>query len=391
MRATRPRVPCSRTERHGRTREGAAPTCEACGRSNLICVPGDLDVTTGSPYLGPARFPLTPRDRIVVDEAGMVDLQAADALTELALETGAGLAMVGDTHQALPVGHGGAMGTALRFATVAVELDTVRRFADPEYGALTLQLRNPRDSDHAVQVATDLADRGHLRAVHSADEARATMVDEFFRWHARGQRVALVCATNQEADAVNAAIQQRRIDAGELDPSRLAMGMGEQCLLEGDQVQTRRNDRRTGVENRATWIVHGINADTLDLVSPTDSGQLRRVTRAYALEHVQLAYASTVHGVQGETTDAAIVGPDVDAAGLYVGLTRGRHHNEAICIATTDAAARASLAATMLRGTTELTIADSMRAADAQLRRAARERDTQQVYSAPSAGPGASL
>ena len=60
------------------------------------------------------------------------------------------------------------------------------------------------------------------------------------------------------------------------------------------------------------------------------------MSRDYALEHLQLAYASTVHGIQGETTDAAVVGPDVDAAGLYVGLTRGRHQNVAITVARTD-------------------------------------------------------
>jgi exodeoxyribonuclease V alpha subunit len=95
--------------------------------------------------------------------------------------------------------------------------------------------------------------------------------------------------------------------------------------------------------------------------------------------------------VQGETTDAAIVGPEVDAAGLYVGLTRGRHHNEAICVARTDAAALAGMASSMLRGTTELTIGDSMRAADAELRRAARVRAMQpQAYRGPGVG-GAGL
>lgn len=61
-----------------------------------------------------------------------------------------------------------------------------------------------------------------------------------------------------------------------------------------------------------------------------------------------LAYASTVHGIQGETADDSIVGSDVDAAGLYVGLTRGRHHNEAIAIGRTEAGARERLATTML-------------------------------------------
>lgn len=85
-----------------------------------------------------------------------------------------------------------------------------------------------------------------------------------------------------------------------------------------------------------------------------------------------LAYASTVHGIQGETADDSIVGSDVDAAGLYVGLTRGRHHNEAIAIGRTEAGARERLATTMLRGTTEVSINDSVRAAEAELRRAAR-------------------
>lgn len=75
-------------------------------------------------------------------------------------------------------------------------------------------------------------------------------------------------------------------------------------------------------------IVNRIDSETIDLISPTDSGERRRIARDYALDHVVLAYASTVRGIQGETADDAIVGPDVDAAGLYVGLTRGRHHNE---------------------------------------------------------------
>lgn len=45
--------------------------------------------------------------------------------------------------------------------------------------------------------------------------------------------------------------------------------------------------------------------------------------------------AMTVHGVQGETADASVVGPDADAAGLYVGLTRGRVHNVALVVART--------------------------------------------------------
>ncbi|WP_310289585.1 AAA family ATPase [Microbacterium trichothecenolyticum] len=333
---------------------------------------GDADPKSGSTYGGPRRFGLRPGDRIVVDEAGMLDLQTADALTELALQTGAGVAMVGDTHQALPVGHTGAMETAIRHASASVELDTVHRFRDAEYAALTLRLRHPRDRDDALQIAEELAMRGHLRRVDNIELARAAMVECYLDGAARGSRVALVCGSNSEADAINSDIQQIRVEAGELDPTTLAWGRDEQRLLVGDMVQTRRNDPRTGVENRAQWIVSRIDQDKIDLVSPADAGERRRISRDYALDHVVLAYASTVHGIQGETADTAIVGPDVDAAGLYVGLTRGRHYNEAVVIGRTDETARDRLAATMLRGTTEVTINESLRAAEAELRRAAR-------------------
>lgn len=354
---------------------------------------GELDPSTGVAYDGPTQYLLRSRDRIMVDEAGMIDLQTANVLVDLAIEQKVGLAFVGDPHQALPVGHAGAMGSAIRHANAAVELATVHRFRDPEYAALTLRLRSTSDREHALAVAGELAERGHVARVDHHDAARERMIDAYFEWHARGKRVTLVSGTNAEADAINDVIQQRRVDHGELDPGAVAWGMGEQRILVGDTVQTRRNDRLTGVENRAQWIVRGIREEFVDLVSVGDSGELRRVSAEYAREHLQLAYALTVHGVQGDTADASVVGPDVDAAGLYVGLTRGRMHNIAIVVARTDAAARERLAESMQRGTPELTMQDAVRAAQAEVRRAARARDlaamaTGPVVGAPNAGRG---
>lgn len=350
---------------------------------------GEIHPSTGVAYGGPAQYVLRSRDRIVVDEADMVDRQIANVLVDLAIEQGVGLAFVGDPHQALPVEHSGAMGSAIRHANAAVELDTVHRFRDPAYAALTLRLRNTNDREHALAVAGGLAEGGHVVGVDHHDAARERMIDAYFEWHARGQRVTLVSGTNAEADAINDAMQQRRVDRGELDPGVVAWGMGEQRILVGDTVQTRRNDRLTGVENRAQWIVRGIRQEFVDLVSVGDSGELRRVSAEYAREHLRLAYASTVHGVQGETADASVVGPDVDAAGLYVGLTRGRVHNIAIVVARTDAASRECLAESMQRGTPELTLQDAVRAAQAEMRRAARTREAA-VWSGPVVGaPGA--
>ena len=199
------------------------------------------------------------------------------------------------------------------------------------------------------------------------------MVEAYFRWANDRKRVALVTSTNEEADAINEAIQQRRVELGQLGRTRLAIGQDEQRLLEGDVVQTRLNDRQADVENRALWTIRRIARPTLELVEHQRQRRRAPSQRSTTPPTLHLAYASTVHGIQGETTDASIVGPGVDASGLYVGMTRGRVHNEAIAIARTAAAARDQIADSMMRGIPEISIDDSVRAARTELGRAARD------------------
>jgi len=332
---------------------------------------GETDAATAVQYRGPTKYLLAADDRIVVDEAGMVDLHTATALATLAGETGAGIAMVGDHLQAMPVGHSGAMACMARRSNAVVELTAVHRFRDPEYAELTLRLREPGSREAALGVADDLAARGLVTRVTDSLAARDAMVEGYFRWSADHKRVALVTGTNDEADAINDAIQERRLELGQLTMERIAVGQGEERILEGDIVQTRRNDRTADVENRALWTVRCITPAGVVLASLADSADVRTVSADYVADHVHLAYASTVHGIQGETTDASIVGPGVDASGLYVGMTRGRRSNEVIAIARTDALARDAIADSMMRGTIEVTIDDARRAALTELRRAA--------------------
>ncbi len=333
---------------------------------------GDPDGDSGHVYRGPTRFRLGRGDRIVVDEAGMVDLRAAEALGELALSTGAGLAMIGDPRQAAPVGHVGAMALLTRNADHVVELRTVHRFADPKYGDLTLRLRQVDNAADAAKVAIEFDSAGHLTRVPSVEAAHDAMVDAWLNGTRRGERVALVVATNDEANAVSESIQQRRIVSGDLRTDAFALGRDGQRMLVGDVIQTRRNDTATDVQNRATWAIAAIGDERIELTNIADTTERRWVSHEYAAEHAHLAYASTVHGIQGETTDSSIVGPGVDAAGLYVGLTRGRQWNEAIVIAHSAEVARSELADAMRRGIPEPTIEDAREAARIELYRAAR-------------------
>ena len=49
----------------------------------------------------------------------------------------------------------------------------------------------------------------------------------------------------------------------------------------------------------------------------------------YVQQYLHLAYATTVHGVQGETADHSdtVLSDQTDSPGLYVAFTRGRHSN----------------------------------------------------------------
>ncbi len=333
---------------------------------------GDIDPATQAAYRGPTRFSLRTDDRVVVDEAGMVDLHTAAALAELAHESGFTIAMVGDPRQSAPVGHSGAMALAAQTADRGVELATTHRFASPAYADLTLRLRNATTPEEALAVASDLDAAGHVQCVQTLEDANHLMVDAWFRSTADGRRIALVTSSNDEAHAINEAIQQRRIDVGQISARHVAIGQDEQRLLEGDVIQTRRNDAAAGVQNRATWVIRRIRRGVIEIRSLTDSTDRRHIPADYVRDHIHLAYASTVHGIQGETTDASLVGPGVDAAGLYVGLTRGRANNLALCVAASREDGIAQIAESITRSQTETTVDESRQAAEIDLARAAR-------------------
>ena len=108
--------------------------------------PCDTDPETRATYRGPARENrLAPGERVVVDEAGMLDQDPALALLTVADEAGATLALVGDRAQLPAVGKGGVFDIAAALTPRVYDLTNLHRFTDPEYALLTLDLRAGHD------------------------------------------------------------------------------------------------------------------------------------------------------------------------------------------------------------------------------------------------------
>ncbi|SOC50818.1 AAA domain-containing protein [Blastococcus aggregatus] len=331
---------------------------------------GQADPVTGVPYAGPgAAAHLAPGDLLVVDEAGMLDQDTARALLVVADEHHVRVALLGDRHQLAAVGRGGVLDLAVRRVDPAAHmtLDRVHRFTrtnqagqtvpDTEYANLTLAMRGGNDSG---RVFDSLAARGQMR-LHpdhaSLSVALAALAAEH---HRRGEQAAIVVDTREQAAELGAAIRERRVADGLVDDVRVAVTGAGQRIGAGDRIATRRNDRALRVANRDIWTVTAVGPSGALAVVPADvtptgavpAGVTPGVTPAgagerllpagYVTAHVELAYANTAHGVQGDTVTSShvVIGEHTGAASAYVGMTRGRTANTAHLVAADLAEAR---------------------------------------------------
>ena len=268
-------------------------------------------------------------DLLVVDEAGMLDQDTARALLTVADEAGARVAFMGDRHQLPAVGRGGVLDHAIAYADPAtvVTVETVRRFSDSAYGVLSLRMREGYLSG---EVFDALVARGQI-VVYSSDVERTAALARL------GAAGDLVMADTRERVAdLNAAIRAQRGDCDSLagGQATVTTSRGE-TLAVGDRVATRRNAPDLRVANRQTWTVTGVGSDGSMVLH--DRGRDQVVPAQYAREHVDLAYATTVHGAQGETVTRAHVAltDSTGAAAAYVAMTRGRASNTAHLVAET--------------------------------------------------------
>jgi conjugative relaxase-like TrwC/TraI family protein len=288
-------------------------------------------------------------DLLLVDEAGMLDQDTAHAVLTLADETGARVAFVGDRHQLPAVGRGGVLDHAVTWAhpTAVIRLEKVHRFTDPAYAQLSLRMRT---GDEPGAVFDQLAARGQIM-IHASDVERTAALAQIGA--TSGDLV--IAETRDQVAHLNAAIRQQRRATGNTTGgttaneatgrnSTVTTSRGELIGL-GDRVATRRNDPDLGVANRQSWTVAGISGDgSLTLHGQGHGpghghgrghGPVRVVPAEYAARFVELAYATTVHGAQGETVDRAhvLLGEMSGAAATYVAMTRGRENNTAHLVA----------------------------------------------------------
>jgi ATP-dependent exoDNAse (exonuclease V) alpha subunit len=284
-----------------------------------------LDAANGRLHLGRGEV-------IVCDEAAMVSSRDLARLVLLAETVDAKVLLVGDHYQLGSVQAGG-MFRLLAADTRTAELTGVRRFSvgGRRHPPATLW-RYERDR------RIHRPGPGLFRRARPGSRRRPPGLAR----RNQGRSVVVMAADRDTVERLALRARAARVAAGQVEPHGIAVG--GQTIGVGDEIVTTRNDRRlvttTGawVRNGDRWHIRHRHPDgTLQLASLQRRGTVT-LPGVYAQQHVALAYAVIVHKGQGLTVDQGIVVVDqaTSAEHLYVGMTRGRHHNLA-CVITEPA------------------------------------------------------
>lgn len=275
-------------------------------------------------------------DLVVVDEAGMADTASVVEIHRRCAAAGAKLLLVGDPRQLTAVGAGGTL-TDVSEHGIRYELAEVRRFHAPWEASASLRLR-----DGDVAVLDEYVKHGRIIDAGTAEQAETTAARAWLADTLAGRDTVALVSTNEAAGRMSGALRAELVKLGRVEETGVPLPREGTVAGVGDLIQARRNGwnligyhGNTSVPiNRRCYRVRRIRPDGALVVVDIDGAESLTLPPAYVAEHVTLGYASTVHAAQGRTVDTAhtVIDNITDAAGAYVGLTRGRDRNTAYCV-----------------------------------------------------------
>lgn len=266
------------------------------------------------------RLTLDERTVVLIDEAGMTDdrsllrvLTAVDAARAKAI-------VIGDHHQLSAVGPGGALEALSARHPYAVHvLDQNIRQQDPTERAALEQLRH---GDPAI-AADWYAANGRITTSPTRTDTIHSAVAAWSQDRDRGLETVLLAWRRADAAALNRAARTDQITKGHITGPEIEAPGGRRYAA-GDEIVMLTPDRHGRWVTSQRGQVTAINDQALTI----QLGANRSVTLSgdgIDAEHLDHAYALTVHRTQGATVDTTHVIADGGGRELtYVALSRAR-------------------------------------------------------------------
>ena len=268
------------------------------------------------------RDPLTKRDILVIDEAGMLGTRQLERVLTMAEIAHAKVLLVGDAEQLQAIEAGAAFRGITSTHGVA-NLTEVRRQKLDWQRTATQDLSSGKTSE-----ALNAYDRHHnIIAVETRDDARNALIARWAYDHKQNPNASqLVMAfTRHDVKALNHDIRALREQSGELGISQtITTETGKKPFATSDRIRFLRNERDLGVKNGSLGIIEGIESGVLCVKLDRTNTRVRVDTKFY--KHLDYGYAATVHKAQGTTVDRSYVlsTTHFDRHTAYVSLSRHR-------------------------------------------------------------------
>jgi len=257
---------------------------------------------------------------LVIDEAVMVGTRQLARIIEYVEKAGAKLVLVGDRKQLQAIEAGGAFG-ALCDKLGCAKMTDIRRQRD-KWAREAVRAFAEGEVEKSLQAYSD---HGMVTVANDREEASTGLISS---WKVKGvrkpQQHIIFTATRQEADALNRAAQQERLDAGRL--GSLHVSLKGTTFYSNDRVLFMKNSRSLGLENGTMGTILFVEPLTHNLIVLLDDGRTVGVP-LLRYQDISLGYAITTHKGQGATVENAYIlmgGAMQDREMSYVQLSRAR-------------------------------------------------------------------
>lgn len=280
------------------------------------------------------RIKLDSRSVVIVDEAGMLGSEKFERIQLAVEKAGARLTLVGDDKQAPPIDQGRPF-ALIKEAIGAAEITEVMRQRD----AWQKEASNDFREGHALKALQAYQEHGMVHHAQTWDTLKNKVLGDWFNDRMREpEKTRMIWAgRNEEVRELNKLAREALVGAGELDPRKQVLTVlkdrdgveSEKYLAPGDRVFFLKNDTQLGVFNGNIGTVESAKhlkkeQDTLITVKLDEGAQVSFRLSEY--QHLDYAYAGTIHKGQGDTVDKSygVVSTMTNKELSYVLATRHR-------------------------------------------------------------------
>lgn len=264
---------------------------------------------------------------IIVDEASMLDILLANAIIRIAAEGNNHLVFIGDADQLPPIGPGNFFRDIVNSPCVP---SVTLRLCHRQTGTIAL---NARRINEGRGYATLDFDHPSCRFVYAEKQnARAKVLEQYHSLLSKYdiKDVCIIVPMRKSGKSQTSADDLNILIREEINPLTDSDVTLEGCNFRiGDRVMYTSNDYEKEIFNGDCGIVYDFDTEFGTVLLELDDGRNIELTKGEATKLV-LAYAITVHKVQGSEFKAAIVALNREHAYMlqrnlfYTAITRAK-------------------------------------------------------------------